>query len=303
MEQKEWIKLTAEAAPDALDTMVAIFSLVDDSLLIEGGDFDLPEMTFPEEAPDFVPPETAKVSLFLPKEEDPSETLSFLKARLEEAGVSATLSLDGIAESDYLDNWKQYYHRFEVGPITVLPAWEEYTPKEGEKLLRIDPGTAYGTGTHESTRMVMEMLAETVRGGERYLDLGCGSGILAIEALLLGVGPAAAYDIDPEAVRVTRENMALHGFDCPVGVSDLLSGVDMSLAPFDLITANIIADVLIPLAKDAPALLAQGGHIILSGIIHHRASDVRDAYLNAGLSLVKDEERRDWHAMIFRKEA
>ena len=165
-----------------------------------------------------------KVSLFVPAQKPLPEYLAFLKERFTALGLSVSYETEGMDEQDWSESWKKYYKPVHIGRLSVVPAWEEYTPKEGEVVVRMDPGMAFGTGTHETTRLVMRCIERELKGGETFLDVGCGSGILSICAAKLGANFCAAYDIDPVAVDVTRENIEASGetnIEC--GVSDLLS--------------------------------------------------------------------------------
>jgi SAM-dependent methyltransferase len=178
------------------------------------------------------------VSLFVPEERNVLEYKAFLEARLPALGVEAEIMLEGLCEDDWAESWKQYYKPVKIGRVTVVPAWEEYTASEGETVIRMDPGMAFGTGTHETTRLVIRLLDKVMKGGERVLDVGTGSGILSICASKLGALSCNAYDIDPTAVKVAKENVLRDGCkNITVGVSDLLAGVDLAGGKYDLCVA------------------------------------------------------------------
>ena len=204
-------------------------------------------------------------------------------------------------EEDWAETWKKYYHPVSVGKLTVVPAWEEYTPREGECIIRMDPGMAFGTGTHETTRLVMTLLSDEIKGGERVLDVGTGSGILALSAAKLGASACFAYDIDPVAVRVAKENVKKDGAANVVcGVADLLSGIDRT-APYDLVVANIVSDIILRLLPDLGAVMAEGGRAILSGIIGERVAQIREAVAAHGFTLLTEREERDWYGLLIQK--
>ena len=203
MDVAEWTKVTLTGKSEDVELLAAVMSLLDEGLLIE--DFsdlsaDSPYGEVLSDELSSVDRTRAAVSVFLPADRSVTEAAQFVRERLAAAGIEAVLTTDGIREEDWAENWKKYYHPIPFGRLTVVPAWEEYTPREGELILRMDPGTAFGTATHESTHMMIELLAEEIRGGETVIDVGCGSGILALAARLLGAGSARAYDLDPEAV-------------------------------------------------------------------------------------------------------
>jgi ribosomal protein L11 methyltransferase len=166
----------------------------------------------------------------------------------------------------------------------------------------MDPGMAFGTGTHETTRLVMQLLEEEIHGGERVLDVGTGSGILSICASKLGAKSCAAYDIDPVAVKVARENIRDNGCtNITCGVSDLLKDVDMTGGAYDLCVANIVADIIIRMAPDISPCLRERGRLIVSGIIDSRADEVRTALTSHGFRLVRERTENDWLAILCEK--
>ena len=201
---KTWTKITVVGKTQDLDRITAVMSMLDNGLMIEDySDFSLNGM-YGELVDDEIlnaDRETVKVSLFVPEERSFIEYKTFLEARLPAIGIEATIEIDGIDEDDWAESWKQYYKPVHLDKITVVPAWEDYTPSEGEIIVRMDPGMAFGTGTHETTRLVIRLMQSEIKGGERLLDVGTGSGILSICASKLGVGSCNAYDIDPVADR------------------------------------------------------------------------------------------------------
>ena len=163
----------------------------------------------------------------------------------------------------------------------------------------MDPGMAFGTGTHETTRLVLRLMQNEISGGERVLDMGTGSGILSIAAVKLGAKSAAAYDIDPVAVKVARENARDGGCDnITVGISDLLKGVDLSGGKYDICLANIVADIILRMLPDIHGYVKADGKIILSGIIAPRADEIREALKKYGYTNIKEENDNDWLAML-----
>ena len=204
-------------------------------------------------------------------------------------------------EDDWAESWKQYYKPVPLGRITIVPAWEDYTAKEGEIIVRMDPGMAFGTGTHETTRLVIRLMQDELRGGERLLDVGTGSGILSICASKLGAGSCNAYDIDPVAVKVARDNVLSDGCtNITVGVSDLLRGVDLSEGKYDFCVANIVADIIIRMLPDVKDYLKAGSPLILSGIINERADEVRESVIKNGFTVEKEIKENDWVGMLVR---
>lgn len=226
------------------------------------------------------------------------EQLSLLK--LQGPGLGALeLTLQGVKEEDWAENWKQYYKPFRLGRhMVVKPTWEPWDAQPGDLIIEIDPGMAFGTGTHETTAMCAGLIEKYYRGGS-LLDVGTGSGILAIAAARLGAKGIVAVDIDPDAVRVARENVAHNGLENAIDVreGDLLQGLAQR---FDFAVANILAPVICMLAAPLKNHLAPGGRFICSGIIAEAEAEVRAALLAAGYSIDEIQRKGDWVAFACR---
>ena len=245
------------------------------------------------------PRDVVIVHLYLAPDENPAEVLPLLKERLEAAGIPYQLDTAGIEQEDWQNAWKQYYHAMDIGRrLAIVPGWETYdTPRV---QITMDPGLAFGTGTHETTALCLELLDELVQGGERVLDVGTGSGILAIAALKLGARQADGVDIDPMCVRTAGENAERNGvadrFRVLVGdLSDKAEGV------YDIITANIVAAAILSLAPAVPALMAPGAKFICSGIIDTRKDEVLAGLRACGLRPVEIKEKRGWVCILCEK--
>ena len=206
---------------------------------------------------------------------------------------------EGVEQEDWQNGWRKYYHPMEIGSrLAVVPSWQQYDTDRVKLIL--DPGLAFGTGGHETTSLCLEALDEQVRGGERVLDIGTGSGILAIAALKLGAASAEGVDIDPVAVRTAGENAALNGVQdkLTVLVGDLS---DKASGTYDIITANIVANAILSLAPAVPGLMAEGATFIASGIIDSRKDEVIAGLEKAGLSVVEVKEKRGWECIVCKK--
>ena len=233
--ENEWIKLSLSGEQKDVELLTAVISMIDSGVLVE----DYSDVTTDgmygaliDEAILNADKTKATVSVFLTADKNLSEAKSFLAERIDTLGLSAAILTEGMKEEDWAETWKQHYRPIPLGKITVVPAWQDYTPTGDEKIIRMDPGMAFGTGTHETTRLVMELLQEEVKGGERVLDVGTGSGILSLCASKLGAKECFAYDVDPVAVRVAKENVAADGAaNVTCGVADLLDGVAEALRP------------------------------------------------------------------------
>ena len=242
------------------------------------------------------PRDVVIIHLYLEPGAQPAETLAVVQARMEAAGIAYTVETEGIEQEDWQNGWRKYYHPLEIGRrLAVVPSWQEYDTDRVKLML--DPGLAFGTGGHETTSLCLEALDELVQGGERMLDIGTGSGILAIAALKLGAASAEGVDIDPVAVRTAVENAALNQ------VEDRFSGLvgdlsDQASGTYQIITANIVANAIISLSPAVPGLLAEGGHFIASGIIDTRADEVEEALRAAGLAVAARKEKRGWVCFV-----
>lgn len=206
-----------------------------------------------------------------------------------------------VSEQDWANEWKQYFHVTHVGKrLVIKPSWEEYAPKEGEHVIEIDPGMAFGTGTHHTTNMMMERLEKVITPDSTVFDVGTGSGILAIAAAMLGAKSVKAVDIDAVAVRVAKENVADNGLSDQIEVreGDLLHGTE---GKADVIIANIIADIVIMLLQDIPQKLNDDGVLLASGIIEERMPDVEAAAQAQGLYVDAVDHRGGWVVMQMKK--
>ena len=245
------------------------------------------------------PRDIVKVHMYLAPDENPAEILPLFKERLEASGVEYKLETSGIEQEDWQNAWKKYYHAMDIGQrLAIVPGWETYDTDR--IVITMDPGMAFGTGTHETTSLCLETLDSMVKGGERVLDIGTGSGILAIAALKLGAASAEGVDIDPVAVRTAGENAALNGVQdkLTVLVGDLS---DKASGTYDIITANIVANAILSLAPAVPGLMAEGATFIASGIIDSRKDEVIAGLEKAGLSVVEVKEKRGWECIVCKK--
>ena len=299
-----WTKVTVTGKTRDLDGIVAVMSMLDNGLMIEDySDFSLNGMygELVDESILNADKEVVRVSLFVPEERNPVEYHEFLMTRLPALGIEASIDLEGMNEDDWAESWKQYYKPVPLGKVTIVPAWEKYEAKEDEVIIRMDPGMAFGTGTHETTRLVIRLMQDEPLEGKRVLDVGTGSGILSICASKLGAKSCNAYDIDPMAVKVARENCLADGCDnITVGVSDLLRGVDLSGGKYDFCVANIVADIIIRMLPDVKDYVSAGAPLILSGIIGERADEVREAVIKTGFTVEKEIKENDWVGMLVR---
>jgi ribosomal protein L11 methyltransferase len=244
---------------------------------------------------------TALVKFYL-TEDFCKDTLNNIHRTLASFGLLETK----VVEDDWSEAWKEHYKPFKLGKnIVITPAWEDYRPTEGEIVFKIDPGHVFGTGQHQSTALCIEMLEKHVTKGANILDIGCGSGILAIIALLLGGSHANAVDIDPSAMKVCLENAGLNNIppeNFAVYGGNILTDEklrnQLGQQKYGIITANIIADVIIQITPIAKEFLAEDGIFITSGIIKDRRDDVLDILAKEGFATVELAIRDEWVAIV-----
>lgn len=225
-------------------------------------------------------------------------------AQLRDFGLDigeTQLTTQQLAEEDWADNWKKYFEPARIThDLTIVPSWTDYEVTTGEKIIKLDPGMAFGTGTHPTTKMSLFALEQVLRSREIVLDVGTGSGVLSIASSLLGAKEIFAYDLDDVAVRVAQENIALNAGteNIHVAAGDLLKGVDIEA---DVIVANILADILVNLTDDAYRLLKDEGYLIMSGIISEKWNLVRESAEVAGFFLETHMIQGEWNACVFKK--
>ncbi len=253
------------------------------------------------------------ITCYVQDNEQGAEMLSALKGTLDELKANDTdnfygsleVKLDCVREEDWANNWKQYYKPFTVGEkLIIKPSWEDVSDTCGRKILEIDPASSFGTGQHHTTRLVMELLENEINDGDRLLDLGTGSGILSIAALLLGAKSAVMVDIFENSVKTALENTAKNGFGADratafVGnISDDAALREKIGTGYDIITANIVADVIISMSPYFTGFLKKGGKLIISGIITERLNEVYAALKENNIRVATTNEKEGWNAIL-----
>lgn len=305
--ETEWTQLRVTVRLEELDTLTAIMSMLSNNLQIEDySDIDLKTCygDLIDESILNADKTVASVSVYLPMERNLGECMAFLRERLEQAQLSdAKIETVGVHEDDWANSWKAYYKPIKIGSrMVIVPAWEHYEPQPNELLVRMDPGMAFGTGTHETTRLVIQMLEQYTKEGCRMMDVGTGSGILAICASKLGAAECKAYDIDPMAVRVAKENVRDSGLEnITCEVSDLLRQADCS-KPYDLICANIVADIIIRMTPDLAPFMHEKTVLLASGIIAERCEDVVECFERHGYRVVERLVDNGWCGLAVMKQ-
>ena len=257
---------------------------------------------------------TAFLTFYLEEEEDPAEMLGKVQKELEEMRAYVNVGECTIEESqtedvDWVNNWKQYFHQFYIDDILVIPSWEQVEEKDKSKLvIHIDPGTAFGTGMHETTQLCIRELKKYVTRDTKILDVGCGSGILGMLALKFGAAYSVGTDLDPCAIEATYENMEVNGiskdrYEVMIGniIDDKEVQDKVGYGCYDIVAANILADVLVQLTPVIVNQLKSGGIYITSGIIDDKEQTVVDAVKAAGLEVLDVTYQGEWVCVTARK--
>ena len=303
-----WTQVKVTVPLRELDALVAVMSMINNNLMIEDySDIDVNLKTCYGDLIDEkilkANKDIASVSVFIPSDRSYMDDLAYIRQRCEELSLHAEVELVGVNEEDWANSWKQYYKPVKIGErIVICPAWEKYTPAEGELVIRMDPGMAFGTGTHETTRLVIRLLEKYTKVGQRMLDVGTGTGILAICASRLGAELCRAYDIDPTAVRVARENIKDSGLtNVTCDQSDLLKQVSLEGGRYDLVCANIVADIIIRMTPDVGTYMKEDAVLLASGIIAERCDDVVACFEANGFTVIEKLTDNDWCGLAVMK--
>ena len=232
-------------------------------------------------------------------------SIAELDSMRSEIGIdmgSLKIEVRSVDEEDWANNWKAYFKPMPVGEkLLVCPSWEKIPEGNTRAVLKIDPGMAFGTGTHHTTRMCLELLEKNIKNGDLVADLGCGSGILSVSALLLGAKKAVAVDIDPLAVKKARENAELNGFDETRYTALEGDLADKVTGKYNVVAANIVADVIILFCSQVKEFMSDDAVFITSGIIDTREPDVLEAFKKYGFSIVERRERGGWLCFALKK--
>ena len=241
----------------------------------------------------------AKIHIYIDPEDNIGEAVSFLRERLTAEKIDHSIDSSSVKEDDWLNNWRKFFKPMPIGEkLLINPSWFDDTDPEGRAVLNIDPGLAFGTGKHETTRLCMESLERRIKGGEKVLDIGCGSGILGIAAVLLGADSAFGVDIDELAVQTANENAVVNK------VSDKFTAVagdlvDKVEGKYDIVVANIVADAIIALSAQVGRFMQPGAVYIVSGIIDTRADDVIEA-VEDSFEIVEENTLGGWYCFVLR---
>ncbi len=239
------------------------------------------------------------IHVYVNPHENPLEAVSFIKERLESENIAFEITIADCKTEDWVNNWKQYFHPMPIGKkLLIRPEWEEEYDANGRIVLNIEPGLAFGTGSHPTTKLCLETLEKYVKEGSTVLDIGCGSGILSIASLLLGAKSAFGVDIDKLAVKTALENAEKNGFKPPVfnAVNGNLS--DKVTGRYSIIAANIVADIIMEFNKEVGNYLEKDGVYITGGIIDSRKDEVIYSFQQNGFEIIENFEEKGWNVFV-----
>ena len=318
MKWKQFRLKTTTQAEDIVSSMLADFGIegvqIEDKIPLTEQD---KEQMFVDIRPDIPDDDgTAYLTFYLDEEEDVAPVLMNVRKELEDMRAFLDVGECTIEESetedvDWVNNWKQYFHQFYIDDILVIPSWEKVKPEDSDKMvIHIDPGTAFGTGMHETTQLCIRALKKYVTSETEILDVGCGSGILGMLALKFGAKHSLGTDLDPCAIDATHENMEVNGirkdqYEVMIGniIDDTAVQDAVGYEKYDIVAANILADVLVPLTPVIIHQMKPGAVYITSGIIEDKENVVVEAVKAAGLEVLEVNHQGEWVSVVARKNA
>lgn len=318
MKWKQFRLKTTTQAEDIVSSMLADLGIegvqIEDKIPLTEQD---KEQMFVDILPDIPDDDgTAYLTFYLDEEEDVAPVLMNVRKELEDMRAFLDVGECTIEESetedvDWVNNWKQYFHQFYIDDILVIPSWENVKPEDSDKMvIHIDPGTAFGTGMHETTQLCIRALKKYVTSETEILDVGCGSGILGMLALKFGAKHSLGTDLDPCAIDATHENMEVNGirkdqYEVMIGniIDDMAVQDAVGYEKYDIVAANILADVLVPLTPVIIHQMKPGAVYITSGIIEDKEQVVVDAVKAAGLEVLEVNHQGEWVSVVARKNA
>ena len=316
----DWLELHVDTSPAGIDPMTELLEQQGvEGLIIDDEDDFHDFLENNHQYWDYVDEDliaqkkgVSRITFYLAPDEEGFSTIANIRiamAALKEQHpeyAPLLLTMENVSDSDWENNWQQFYKPMEIGErLLVIPEWEKCDPK-GRITVTLNPGLTFGTGSHATTRLCLRTLDKLVQGGEKVLDLGCGSGILSIAALRLGAKSAFACDIDDKCVDVAYENAALNGIGkdtYTVRWGNVLSDAQLRKeigGGYDIVAANIVADVIIALSTEVRAYLKEGGYFLTSGIIDDRAEEVAAALRSAGWEILETNSNEGWYSYLCR---
>ena len=303
-----WTEITVNIPLEYTDTAAAIANMtvpygiyIEDYSDLEQNAWDIAHIDLIDEELIAKDRTNSVIHIYISECDNAAEALEFLKERLAAEKIPFEVGSVGVDDKDWNENWKKYFHTIEIGEkIAVVPSWEEYANPDNRTVLNIDPGAAFGTGTHATTSLCLGVLDEVVTDGIKVLDIGCGSGILALASVLLGAESALGVDIDAQSVKTATENAEINNISDKTEfiVGDLADKVS---GKYNIVCANIVADVIIRLLPDVGAFMAEDAILIVSGIIDIRKDDVLASVAENGFTIEKEAYKDNWCAFVLKK--
>ncbi|ADQ06908.1 ribosomal protein L11 methyltransferase [Caldicellulosiruptor hydrothermalis 108] len=293
---------TTEEAEDAISNI--LYELGANGVVIEDNEIvSRPNLWDYIDENQFTKKDYAKVCAYFPESSNILELTHTIEERLKETAKyinigEGKITVSEVDEKDWAEEWKKYYKPVEIGDIVIVPSWQDYKAEDSKTIVRLDPGMAFGTGTHESTILCLEAIQKYVKPEMDVLDVGTGSGILAIAAKKFLAKRVLAVDIDEVAVKVAEENARLNGVEIEIKKNDLVEGIEEK---FDVVIANIVADIIMRLSRDVKKVLKDNGIFISSGIIEDRLEDVLKSFEKNSLEIVEVKKMGTWSLVVSKK--
>lgn len=309
VEQDSWTEISVKVNTADIDTAGDIANMVvpygiyiEDYSALEEETMEIAHIDLIEES--LLKKDRTKgiIHIYINPEENPMESVSFLKERLNASGIEHEITVSDCKVEDWQNNWKQYFHPMPIGEkLLIRPVWIDDYDADGRAVLDIEPGLAFGSGSHPTTRLCLETLERYVKNGDEVLDIGCGSGILSIATLLLGAKSALGVDIDSLAVKTAKENAKQNGFakDRFTAVQGNLS--DKVSGKFDIVVANIVADIIMEFNTEVGKFLKDDGVYITGGIIESREDEVLYSFAQNGFEVIERHENNGWLVFVLKK--
>lgn len=304
----DWTEITAKVPTDKTDEAAAIANMtvpygiyIEDYTNLEADAEEIAHIDLIDEELVNKDRTHSVIHMYIAESDNAVEAVSYLRERFSACGIENEINCVLVDDTDWNENWKKYFKAFEVGEhLAVCPSWEQYDNRENRTVISLDPGAAFGTGTHATTSLCLEVLENNVTESTTVLDIGTGSGILAIAANLLGAKSAIGVDIDAQSVKTAVQNAEINGVsdktEFTVGdLADKISG------KYDIVCANIVADVVMRLFDNVADYMKDGGILIVSGIIDIRADEVEKSATEHGFKIEKSLTREEWHCYVLTK--
>lgn len=304
----DWTEITAKVPTDKTDEAAAIANMtvpygiyIEDYTNLEADAEEIAHIDLIDEELVNKDRTHSVIHMYIAESDNAVEAVSYLRERFSACGIENEINCVLVDDTDWNENWKKYFKAFEVGErLAVCPSWEQYDNRENRTVISLDPGAAFGTGTHATTSLCLEVLENNVTESTTVLDIGTGSGILAIAANLLGAKSAIGVDIDAQSVKTAVQNAEINGVsdktEFTVGdLADKISG------KYDIVCANIVADVVMRLFDNVADYMKDDGILIVSGIIDIRADEVEKSATEHGFKIEKSLIREEWHCYVLTK--